>query len=652
MALRERLSLAVWLALALFVLSLLYAGVVYVSWRDAKSVARQAQEDVDREAANYRGQLEFWHAQTLREQSRQMAAPFLWGFDTLEGVSEGTAEFNRLQRRMCQYVYGRDEPPLLATKPVGPLEAVVIVDRQHRIVASSDPMEVDKRYTDPDEIAALDAAIDSPRIRRAPGPKREDGREVLELLTGVPNGRGEIIGVVRMRFVGGMISSLPVLPRFEVATEPSFAGPALAGLLALLGVAFGTVAIFQVRRLTRSIEAMAEGMPLPPTRGPGARALSVIEGRLGILSDTVRRDDLMVASLSEALEEGVVLLDKSGRAVIANRLARDLLAFGDAHGADLQSRLLEVRNGCPEFDGVIVEGLDRGLAVRDKTVELRLPGREVQPLQVNSYVLHDGRRATGLMLVLKDRRRIEGLEKNLREASSLAAIARLTGSFAHEVRNPLGAIGVNLDLVRRRMVRDSGPDPAAEERVRGIQEEIDRLKEILEEWLRLTGPEERSAPYADVGDIVDSVARLLRVEARHQGVQLSVERDADPGRVLMSTARLRQVLLNLALNALQAMPGGGRLVLRAKEIGESVALEVEDSGSGIPEELREKIFDFHFTTRSDGSGLGLPICRRLVEQAGGTMSFLSRVGSGTTFTVMLPKTGPTRERAAESGPAA
>lgn len=652
MALRERLSLAVWLALALFVLSLLYAAVVYISWRDARSVTRQAQADVDREAAKYRDELERWHAQTLREQSRQMAAPFLWGIETLEGIHEGSVEHNRLQRRMSQYVFGRDEPPLLAGKPVGPLESVVIVDRQHRIVASSDPMEVDKRYTDPDEIAALDAAVDSPRIRRAPGPGRDDGRLVLELLTGVPNDRGEIIGVVRMRFVGGMISSLPALPHFEVATKPSFAGPMLAGVLALAGLLFGAVAIYQVTRLTRSIEAMAEGVPLPPTRGPGARALSVIEGKLGILSDTVRRDDLMVASLSEALEEGVVLLDKSGRVVIANRLARELLALGGAHGPDLQTRMVEVRTACPELDGVVVEGLDRGLAVREKTLELRPTGSVIRRLQVNSYVLHDGRRATGLMLVLKDRRRIEGLEKNLREASSLAAIARLTGSFAHEVRNPLGAISVNLENVRRRIVRSVGPDPSAEERVHAIQEEIGRLRGILEEWLRLTGPEERSAPYADVGDVVDSVARLLRVEATHQGVDLLVERDTDPGRVQLSTARLRQVLLNLALNALQAMPGGGRLVLRAREIGGAVALEVEDNGSGIPEELREKIFDFHFTTRTDGSGLGLPICRRLVEQAGGTLSFLSRVGAGTTFTVMLPKTGPPWERAVESGPAA
>jgi signal transduction histidine kinase len=243
------------------------------------------------------------------------------------------------------------------------------------------------------------------------------------------------------------------------------------------------------------------------------------------------------------------------------------------------------------------------------------------------------------MLVLKDRRRIAALEKNLREASRLAAIVQLTGSFAHEVRNPLGAIGVHLDNLQRKLGRAGDPDPAAEKTLRVLREEIVRLNEILEEWLALTAPEERAAGDADVADVAESVARLLKVEARHQHVDLLFERDPDPGRAAISTARLRQVLLNLSLNGLQAMPSGGRLVLRAKAMGDRVVLEVEDSGSGIPEEVRDRIFDFHFTTREEGSGLGLAICRRMVEEAGGTITFLSRVGTGTIFSVTLPASG-------------
>ena len=644
MALSERLSLGVTLTLVLMLLGLLSAGVIYVSWLDAESVKRQAQVDVDAEAAQYRSDLESWHARTLREQARQMAAPFLWGIDSLDGVSEGTAEFNRLQKRMCQYVWGRDTPPILERKPAGPLEAVVIVDREHRIVASSDPMEVDKRYTDPVEIALLDAALDSPKVRRAAGPARDDGREVLELLTGVPNAHGAIIGVVRMRFVGGTISSLPVLPRFEVRTKPSFAGPVLAGLVALFGLAFGVLAIAQVVRLTRRIEALAEGVPFPPTRGPGARALSLIEGKLETLSDAVQRDDLMVASLTDALQEGMLVLDKDGRVVIANRLAREFLDLEQTAGEELQQRFLAVRNGCPALDGVIVEGIDRGLAVREKQVALGTAGGDPYELQVNSYVGRGRRHSHHLMLVLKDRKRIAALEKNLREASRLAGIVQLTGSFAHEVRNPLGAIGVNLEILHRRLARGADSDPDAEKTLRVLREEIKRLNEILEEWLALTAPEERAAGDADVAGVAESVARLLKVEARHQHVDLFVERDPDPGRASISTARLRQVLLNLALNGLQATSPGGRIVLRAKGLGDRVVLEVEDSGSGIPEEVRDRIFDFHFTTREEGSGLGLAICRRMVEEAGGTITFLSRVGTGTVFTVTLPASGFGKQR--------
>jgi signal transduction histidine kinase len=187
--------------------------------------------------------------------------------------------------------------------------------------------------------------------------------------------------------------------------------------------------------------------------------------------------------------------------------------------------------------------------------------------------------------------------------------------------------------------------------LRVLHEEITRLNEILEEWLALTAPEERAAGNAEVADVADSVARLLKVEARHRHVELSVERDPDPGRASISTARLRQVLLNLALNGLQAMPEGGRLVLRAKGMGDRVVLEVEDTGSGIPEEVRDRIFDFHFTTRDEGSGLGLAICRRIVEEAGGSISFLSRVGTGTVFTVTLPAIGLGKQRPVSAAPA-
>jgi signal transduction histidine kinase len=249
--------------------------------------------------------------------------------------------------------------------------------------------------------------------------------------------------------------------------------------------------------------------------------------------------------------------------------------------------------------------------------------------------MQDGAKPAGIMLILKDRGSIAAFERNLKEASRLAAIGMLTRSIAHEVKNPLGAMGIHLEQLRRRLARVE-VDPATEERIRVIREEIDRLHEILREWLGLTAPEDQTEGEAGVEEVLDSVARLLRVEARHQNVELIVERSGDLGAVPLPPAGLRQVLLNLSLNALQAMPRGGQLQLSAHREEDRLVLDVSDSGLGIPDEISDRIFDFHFTTRSDGSGLGLPICKRLVEGAGGTIGFKSTPGEGTVFRITLP----------------
>ncbi len=628
---KERFSPGVRLVLVLVALAGLFAIVVLMSYRDQQESLAQVATSLQKQRAAYKFKVDEWYDTVTREHARQLAAPVLWGVDTLDGVQEGTAAFKKLQRRMWQFVYGTDAPPLWTDAPAGPLESVVVIDRDHRIVAASDPMVVDQRFTDPLEVSWLDQALITPKVRRIDG--RDDGRPVMELTTAVPNARNELIGLVRLRYVSAEISAPPELPAPALAVKPRLIGPALAGLVALLGVGFGAFATAQVLTLTRRMETLAQGVRLPPSSGPGETALRVIEDKLGQLSEAARRDDLLLDSLSEALREGVVLLDPTGNPVMVTRQALDVLRPGSSD--DEQSAVVrELLSNHPELKSIVEDGLQRGIAVRERG--LRLPGvsgsREVQ---VTSYVMQDGAKPAGIMLILKDRGSIAAFERNLKEASRLAAIGMLTRSIAHEVKNPLGAMGIHLEQLRRRLARVE-VDPAAEERIRVIREEIDRLHEILREWLGLTAPEDQTEGEAGVEEVLDSVARLLRVEARHQNVELIVERSGDLGAVPLPPAGLRQVLLNLSLNALQAMPRGGQLQLSAHREEDRLVLDVSDSGLGIPDAISDRIFDFHFTTRSDGSGLGLPICKRLVEGAGGTIGFKSTPGEGTVFHITLP----------------
>lgn len=629
----------VWLrlAIALGVLGVVSAGVVYLTVLDRRAMEREVASELRLRNAAREARLALWFDEVSRESARQMAAPFLWNVESLDDVPEGSPLYRQLQRRMWQFVYGRDDEPAWHAQPCGPLESVLLVDRELKIVAASDPLVVGARFARPPDGELFAAALKKPQVRRIEG-ERGDGQAVFELTTAVPNARGALIGFVRLRYVGGAIAAPPSAPVADVALTPRMWGPLLAGLLAALGLAFGALATYEVAVVARRLRDVAKGRPLEPEerRGVVGRALSVIEARLESLQGTARRDDALLSALSEALREGVLLFDEQGRSAMTNRQARQMLGWEEAGAAPVPAfveRLLALN---PELATIVRRGLERRSAVRDMTLALALPHGGAIDVQATAYVLAEGTQTVGLMLVLKDRASIAALERSLREASRLQAIAGLTGAVAHEVKNPLGAIGVHVETLRRKLARGPDVDPSALERLAVVREEVDRLRDVLEEWLRLTGPEERTPARAPVSEVLAGVARLLRVEARHRDVELVV--DCAPGEAAAGLAapRLKQVLLNLCLNALQAMPRGGRLTLRARVQGDAAEIEVEDTGAGIPPDVLPRIFEMHFTTRAEGSGLGLAICRRLVEEVGGVIDVSTRVGRGTTFRILLP----------------
>lgn len=634
---RDGIQFAVRLCLVVGLLCVTFGAGVYLTVLDARMMIKGVEGELRAKNLDFEHKLDTWYQAVLNEHARQLAAPFLWNMDTLEGLDEGTPAFERLQKRMWQFVYGSEKEPAWASSPVGPLESVLVIDKNHRIVAASDPMVVDGRFTDPEEIARLEMALYQPLLRRIEG-ERADGRSVVQLSLAVPNAQGEPIGVVRLRYVGGEIARPPAAPELAVNARPRLWGPILAGLGAVVGMGFGIWATSRILLLNRRLRAVAADERFPGASAQEREPLSVIEERLETLTDAVKREDLMVASLSEALREGVLLLDPNGRPVVANRQARTLLGLPDGlQPVEEHEQLSAIVSANEGLGDLIESGIHQGEAVREKPVEIQVPGHDPIAGQVTSYVLRERERTAGLMLVIKDRASIESLEQTLRRASRLQTIARLTGSIAHEIKNPLGAVGIHIENLGRRLKKlGASEDERLGERVQTIRDEVSRLREILEEWLGLTAPEERSQPRAPSRAVLESVGRLLRVEARHQGVELIVESEGDPGTVTMSSARLQQVLLNLALNALQAMPDGGRLRLHLRQEGARAVYSVEDTGQGIPDELQEKVFDFHFTTRSEGSGLGLSICRMLVGEAGGLLDFESVPGEGTTFRVQLP----------------
>ncbi len=228
--------------------------------------------------------------------------------------------------------------------------------------------------------------------------------------------------------------------------------------------------------------------------------------------------------------------------------------------------------------------------------------------------------------------RLQSSFEQLRRADRLAAMGELSAGLAHEIRNPLGSLEGAMQIIQRPNV----PDETKAEFGEMAQRELDRLKKIVNQFLDFARPPDPRPLATDPNMLLESVAKLVAETAKMKGVQIRFAGAADMPEIMVDAEQIRQVLLNLVLNAIQAMPDGGDIVLRVVRDRDSVSLDVVDQGSGISQEQVERIFDPFFTTRQEGTGLGLSIAARIISQHGGQIEPRHNPDRGMTFSVILP----------------
>jgi signal transduction histidine kinase len=229
---------------------------------------------------------------------------------------------------------------------------------------------------------------------------------------------------------------------------------------------------------------------------------------------------------------------------------------------------------------------------------------------------------------------------------SLAAFAKLASHVAHEVRNPLSSIMLNTELLEEEAAK-CGCESASEATalIASIKKEAERLQHLTDEYLAFARPPRPSAAHQSLNAVAEELAHLVREEARRAGIVVETRMSHGCPCALIDPHQIKQAALNLVRNAMQAMPAGGRLAIATEVLADgSVAMHVDDTGPGIPEELRCQIFEPFFTSKPEGTGLGLPLAAHIVRDHGGELDFGGAPEGGTRFTIKLP---PSR---AESGP--
>jgi signal transduction histidine kinase len=235
----------------------------------------------------------------------------------------------------------------------------------------------------------------------------------------------------------------------------------------------------------------------------------------------------------------------------------------------------------------------------------------------------------------------EGRDVTQRLRAQYAEISQLAGGLAHEIRNPLSTVRLNLDLLAEDLQDGESPrERRARQRVERLQHEVLRLQGILENFLRFARIQDLRLESSDFNAIVEEIRDFYEPTAATKSIVMRTHLAADLPTVLLDADLFKQALLNLVLNAEHAMPSGGELILRTRREARSVVLDVIDTGVGMTEEVRARIFEAFFSTRSGGSGLGLPTSRKIIEAHGGTIRVQSEPGKGSQFTIRLPSGAP------------
>jgi len=259
------------------------------------------------------------------------------------------------------------------------------------------------------------------------------------------------------------------------------------------------------------------------------------------------------------------------------------------------------------------------------TVGVRQHPQEQQP--VLYWLLRD----------LTERKRVE---ETLRRTESLALLGKLAAGVSHEIRNPLGAIVLHMDLLEEELQDLLSEWPAQiAEPLADVRTQLTRLDDLVQDYLSLARLASLQREPADIGTFVDDVLKEVAPQVAKCGITLRREGPTSLGQVALHANTFRRVLLNLVQNALDAMPQGGTLTLRGWQTASHVHLDICDTGAGIPAEQLAQIFEPLYTTKPAGTGLGLYMAREIVAAHDGEIRVTSQVSSGTTFTVTLPLVG-------------
>ncbi len=348
------------------------------------------------------------------------------------------------------------------------------------------------------------------------------------------------------------------------------------------------------------------------------------------------REKGLLETIFHSMQEGLVISDRNGRIEFANRSAERLLGFTmpEARGHHVGRYLRDIG-----WDALLATDAGECPGATNREVEVSYPEHRflsfyVMPLRPDG----GGEAPSGAVLILRDVTRERQNEVQSIESERLRAVTLLAAGVAHEIGNPLNSLHIHLQLIRRSVnALSESQREGLSESVEIALREVERLDRIISEFLQAVRPVKPSLESAELGPLVSETLEFLRPELADRRVLVELEIPADLPTVRLDRGQIRQMLFNLIKNAMEAMTSGGVLRITAGATDRLVRLAIRDTGVGMTAEQLGRVFEPYYTTKREGSGLGMMIVQRIVRDHGGEIEIHSEPGGGTCVTIYLPR---------------
>jgi signal transduction histidine kinase len=345
-----------------------------------------------------------------------------------------------------------------------------------------------------------------------------------------------------------------------------------------------------------------------------------------------------VDQLMSKLQDGLMLFARDSRVVLVSAPVEAFL--GRPRGELLGRTVQEVFDRRSLLGAALLDAFERRRPISQREFE----AAGGQRVQLSLDFVQEETSQIGALVIMRDTESVRRIGDEIEMSRRLSASGRLTRGVAHEVKNPINAIVLHLQLLQNKLAQE---EPDTRRHVDIIDSEIRRLDRVVQTLVDFTRPRDLHVEEIDLRQLLEDVAQLAAPDAEQHGVNIERHLPEQNLPVKVDVDLMKQAILNVVINGVQAMPQGGLLTITARRENTVVVAEVQDQGGGIPKDMREKIFELYFTTKKEGSGIGLAQTYQILQWHYGSVDFESAEGAGTIFRFHIPVVGATADNASE-----